>query len=175
MPVGRRLLDYIDILWSEDNNFFDVQAYLEPLIKEAVEKARSEKVPELDAKPITHDRLNQVQTRSAIQHGDVPHQAMMSLISGESRPVDDAPGGGIPSEFSNQPEKHRYTSRLHEVGAQNSVKPTYKYTQVSDFPSSWKCQLRFGDSVEEATAGSTKSARHEASYQLCTRLGINIE
>lgn len=174
-PVGRLLLDHIDSLWSRNNSLIEAQAYLVPLVKEAMEKARAEKLPELDAKAITADRLNQIQTEANGQNGKSPLHMAMSLADGESKPVNNGSGDEFQDESSNQLDKHRYTSRLYEIGAQTGVIPTFQKIQVSTFPSAWKSRLCFGEHVEEATAGSIKVARHEASYRLCTRIGIKVD
>lgn len=153
----------------------DVQAYLEPLIKEAIEQARSEKIPELDAKAITPARLNQIQTVSAGQHEDIPPRVTMPSTDDESTSVNNASGSDTQAESGSQPDKHRYTSRLFQIAGENGIMPIFKNTQISTFPCAWKCRLYFGDHFEEAIAGSTKVARHEASYRLCTRIGINID
>jgi hypothetical protein len=168
-------LEYVSTKWSESTTFLEVETFLKPLVKGAVEKARAEKIPELEGKIITANQLNHAQNASFGQNSSSASGESFQLFHTNSNSSNDSQEPTMPLGPGNPVEKHRYTTWLYETGVAEGVKPEFDYTQLSSNPMRWHCRASFRGCIEEAFGNSTKAARHEASSRICARLGAVVK
>jgi len=141
-----------------------------PLVVESIQIPKTQTLAELNAKSIARSKKPKDAIPIVIQRSDDDEK------SEDSRPSSSAMAMNPTSvQHSNKPiEYNVYTARLHEHGNIKGIVPIYQKTPVSSLPQRWKCEVKFGDESAEAEAGSSKEARHIASYRICVKLGLPI-
>ena len=175
--IGNRLFDHIAVRWSREKSPKGVFDEIRPLIGLSIERARQEKIPELEAMPL---RQMPASRTASIEFNRMPGNVPGLVHRSSTTSVEDSASSGSPQNSTsslpskNQVEMHWYTSRLYEHGSTVGMAPEYTKTPVSSYPSVWKCSAAFGIHVAEALGRTYKEAQHQTSYVICSRLNLAV-
>lgn len=116
------------------------------------------------------------------QNGGWPGQARRQPTQNENTSrQDESPGAqnGVPLGLHVSPpvqqDLSKYTSLLKEYGDYHSEKPNWVERDIStnDHPR-FSCRLTFHGVTAEGTGRQKKYARHEASFNACRQLGLEL-
>jgi hypothetical protein len=181
--AGARLLEYIEFAWKDEQTLHTLCAELTSLVSQSIERARKEKIPELEAKELPRIQGSLCRSEDPISIVVVPlstgHEATVSHEMIESDSTHSSASSSIVSGNADPTrrtrsnlEPHRYTSLLWEHAAKIGSVPRFKKEQLSLFPSRWTYTVTFAGLSENGEGRNAKMAMHEACRQLYYKLDI---
>jgi hypothetical protein len=185
-PVGRRLLQYIDDNWKDDQTLDYISTQLTPLISQSIERTLKEKIPELDGceLPKTQGSVSQsgqfassvISPQSTNIGTPLPAETIEAGSESDlirSSITTDTPNGRTAPIKRKNPDSasHQYTSKLWEHASLTGLNlPEFQQEQLATFPSRWACTVSFAGLSERGEGRSAKLAKHEASRQLYLKI-----
>lgn len=146
---------------------------------------RNEKIPELSGNPVNHSTGESRASTPTTSEGNGEasssssprHQTSASNSFTAEGPPDPVSSLQPPSGIDlapDAPPTHKYTSALKEHADIYGAVVTYDKNQLSVYPSSWHCVAKFGDFNGEGTGSSYQKAKHNASKQICYKIGLQV-